>query len=221
MQSGTLGSWRFIKHAGLCSVIAPGGIQIAASGGAPGSGVAGADAFGVEDATSPDGATVQHMRFGFRSGGFFTAEPDAHLAIGVAGRWRKDNPSTPSFDGCLMGRGIIIGNVSGAPQGCPQAPVVQIESFRRDGNALFATTCSPRLQDDVDYEITLWADVHGAIGYRVCNASKEPLAECRVNDHGANIPAGLGGWWITHVFSDSHPDADWTLAFVDLSIWWE
>ena len=37
---------------------------------------------------------------------------------------------------------------------------------------------------------------------------------------GAMTPAGLGGWWIGHVFSDRHLDRDWQFDLADIRVGW-
>ncbi len=214
------GDWRFVRQHGLCRVLSPQGITLAASGSVANSGIAGVDALGVPDAVAPAGASTQILRCRFRSQGFFTAEPGAHFALGVTGEWRKADPNAPAWNGRLAGRGAILGNVSGAPDGCPEAPVLQLESFRRNGNRLFAGSGSPRLQEDTWYALELAATLDGGIRYALRVAGEALLHETSVHDDTSDIPTNLGGWWITHVFSDAHPDTPWAFDFADITVGW-
>jgi|GEM_PF-1921617 hypothetical protein len=213
------GDFAFERAGGLCRLRTAAGLTFAASAGAVGSGIAGVDTLGVPEAAAPAGVSEQFLRLRFRSRGFFTAEPEAHLALGVMGTWRKTDPSSGG-GGLLIGHGLIIGNVSGAPDGCREAPVVQIESFRATSNALLAGTCSPRLEESAWYRLQLRATRNGGIAYLLHDASGTVLTNVAGSDPAADVPPGLGGWWITHVFSDHHPERDWVFDIADLEIAW-
>jgi len=174
---------------------------------------------GVPAAPAPAEATRQFMRLRFRSQGFFRVEPDAHFALGVAGQWQKTNPISP-LPGVVTGRGVIIGNVSGTPDGCIHAPVVQVESFHTNGNALLPSTCSPRLEDETWYLLEFTAATDGRIAYRLDDAFGDPLAEIDVIDETGDVPSGLGGWWILHAMSDRHLDRDWAFEIAGLEVGW-
>jgi len=213
------GDWTFERVGGLCRLRGAGGLVFAGSAAASGSGIAGVDALGVPEAAEPPDSHVHIMRLRFRSRGFFSSEPAAHFALGLAGRWRKAHPGM-SGSGLLAGRGAIIGNVSGAPNGCADAPVVQIESFYANDNALFAGTCSARIGDDAWYALELSADRTGAIAYELRDAAGDRLMHAAVKDRSPEVPQGCGGWWITHVFSDSQLERDWSFDIAGLEILW-
>lgn len=214
-----LGDWTFERIGGLCRLRGAHELAFAASAAGSGSGLGGVDIMGVPHAAAPRGATTQFMRLGFRSRGLFRAEPEAHFALGIAGAWRKADPSTQA-PGAASGRGLVIGNVSGAPNGCAHAPVVQVESFRGISNALLPGTCSPRLEDDTWYLLTLTATIDARIAYRLDDASGDPLAEIDLLDESDDVPAGLGGWWILHALSDRNLDRDWWFDIANLEIGW-
>lgn len=210
----------FERRAGRMLITGDGIPALRATGVVIAGGRHGADVIGVPDATPPNGMTTQIMKFRFRSHGFFTAEPGAHFAIGVTGAWRKDDPATPDKDGLLVGRGVVIGNVKAATGGCDQAPVVEIESFRRNGNALFADSCSRPLTDDAWYGLTLTATRGGAIAYVLTDADNKVIGAARVDDGAADIPTGQGGWWLLHVFADRHPERDFKVDIADFEVAW-
>lgn len=214
------GDWRFERTGGLCRVVGGHGLCFAASAAAAGSGLAGVDALGVPAAPVPRGALRHTLSLRFRSRGFFRAEPAAHVALGVTGEWRKADPNAADWNGRLAGRGAILGNVSGAPGGCAEAPVLQLESFHARGNALIAGSASPRLAEEHWYALELHADLGGRLGCRLHDETGRLLHAAEVDDAGADVPPGLGGWWITHVFSDLHPQQDWALDLVDLRTHW-
>ncbi len=215
------GDWRFVRRNGLCTVQSPQGIVLAASGDVANSGIAGVDALGVPEASAPTGVREQILRFRFRSQGFFNAEPGAHFALGVTGEWRKADPNAPSWNGRLAGRGAILGNVSGAPDGCPEAPVLQLESFRRNGNRLFAGSGSLRLREGTWYELELGATLDGEIRYVLRDARGALLHQAHAADDTLDVPRGLAGWWITHVFSDANPGVDWAFDVAAIEVLWE
>lgn len=219
--SGTgFGDWRFERVGGLCSVRGANGLAFAASASSAGSGIAGVDVLGIPVARMPSDAHGQFMRLRFRSCALFDAEPGAHLALGVCGAWRKADPSRHDDRGAATGRGLVIGNVALAPNGCRDAPVIQLESFHRDGNALLPHTCSPRLAERTWYALEFSATRDACIGYCLRDESGRELAATDTVDTTGDVPPGLGGWWILHAFSDLHPRRDWTFEIRDLEVGW-
>lgn len=209
------GDWVFERIGGLCRVRGKDGMVFAASSAAPGSGIGGVDAIGIPQAPATN-APTQRMRLQFRSRGFFSAEPDAHFAFGIAGQWRKGNPATAQ-SGLLAGSGVIIGNVTGAPNGCAEAPVVQIESFYADGNSLCANTGSAALQEETWYALEIGASSDGRISYELLGDSGR-IAGADIVDTSRRLPHAQGGWWITHVFSDNHVHRDWSFDIAALHV---
>lgn len=213
------GDWTFVRRNGLAQVRHPSGLVCGASAATPGSGIAGADAIGVPDARAPDGAGEQIMRLRFRSRGLFDAEPESHVALGIAGQWRKPNPIVAN-SALLTGRGVIIGNVSGAPNGCPEFPVVQFESFYTNGNALFAGTGSRRLREKTWYALEVGTARDGRTYYDIRDGNGDSVDARSIVDASPNVPPDLGGWWICHAFSDRHLERDWEFEIADVAIGW-
>lgn len=215
----TLGDFSFVKQAGRSELA---GMTAAAR--AAGVRVAddahGADVFGVASASVPTGMFTQVMHLRFRSRGFFQHEPAAHIDIGLTGAWRKDDPATARHEGLLVGRGLIIGTVSGATQGCAQASVIEIEGYYRRGNRLYRSSCSPSLVENTWYQLTLVAGSNQRVGYVLRDAQGQVLVRHMVHDAGDQVPADLGGWWIGHVFSNTSPQADWAIDFAGLDVRW-
>ncbi|MEZ5485400.1 MAG: hypothetical protein R3F01_09610 [Lysobacteraceae bacterium] len=214
------GSFRFERRNGVCALIGPDGLEFSASADAGGRGLAGVDTLGQRALLAPTGAVEHSMSFRFRSRGLFAAEPGMHLALGLTGDWRKSDPNQNTFNGKVVGRGAIIGNVSGAPFGCPISPIVQLESFHRRGNRLVEGSGSVVLLDDHWYQMELTASLRGRMAYRVSNDANELLSAAEDDDAGADVENGLGGWWITHVFSDKAPHIDWSFDINDLRVSW-
>lgn len=219
-QTDTLGNFSFHKQAGqsrLLGLDAPGRHHagLKSAGGAEGT-----DVFGLPDAQRPLGMQTQIMQFRFRSRGFFQSEPAAHIDIGLAGAWRKDDANTPENEGLLIGHGIIIGNVSGADQGCAAARVIEIESYYRRGNRLFKASCSPPLAENTWYRLALMVGSNGTVGYRLRDTQGHVLAQSLISDTDARAVADQGGWWIGHVFSNRHPHAEWSIDFHALRVYW-
>jgi hypothetical protein len=219
--SGTrFGDWSFERKGGLSRMRSTNGLAFAASASGVGSGIAGVDVLGVPDAAMPRDARGQFMRLRFRSQGLFEAEPGAHLALGVCGAWRKGDPSASGDRGAATGRGLVIGNVSLAPNGCSETPIVQIESFHRGGNALLPGTCSPHLTDTRWYVLEFSATRDARIAYSLHDESGNSLAAMDVLDTSGDVPPDLGGWWILHAFSDHHPGRDWCFEIRKLEVGW-
>jgi len=214
------GDYRFERRGGVCALIDGRGLELSASADIGGRGLAGVDTLGQRELLAPSGVSEHIMRLRFRSRGLFTIEPAMHLALGLTGDWRKSDPSKEGFTGKVVGRGAIIGNVSGAPFGCPRWPAVQLESFHRQGNRLIADSGSPALSENQWYGLTLCASLDGRISYQLHDAKGECVAEAVDDDAGADVESNLGGWWITHVFSDHNPSNDWGFDIADLTIRW-
>ncbi|HET8897655.1 MAG TPA: hypothetical protein VFN09_02565 [Rhodanobacteraceae bacterium] len=212
--------FRFVRHNGVFQIQGADRTALAAAGIRIDRSRRGEDVLGAPAASAPAGMDAQVLQFRFRSRGFFAVEPGAHLAVGVTGAWRKDNPLTPARDGLLVGRGLILGNVSAAANGCAAAPVVEIESFRRHGNRLFQPSCSRPLQENTWYRITLVANRAGGVAYRLSDSEGRLLDAAAVADAGADIPSDLAGWWLLHVFAGQHPERDWALDVSDLRVSW-
>ena len=218
--ANSIGDFSFVKQNGESELVTQGTNAHRATATHTASGAHGVDVFGVPEAGMPAGMHSQVMRFRFRSRGFFTQEPGAHVDLGLTGAWRKDDPATPVHEGLLVGRGIIIGNVSQAQQGCAGARMIQIEAFYRRGNRLFGDSCSPPLQEQAWYSLSVVAGSNGQIGYVLRDAWGEVLARHLVHDLTDQVPADLGGWWIGHVFSNSNVQADWAVDFAGLEVYW-
>jgi hypothetical protein len=212
------GDWTFLRRNGLAQLRHSSGLVCGASAANPGSGIGGVDAIGIPDAKAPAGAREQILRLRFRSRGLFDAEPESHLALGIMGQWRKPNPVVAN-SAVLTGRGVIIGNVSAAPNGCPEFPVVQIESYYTNGNALFAQTCSCRLHENTWYSLEVGASSDGRSFYELRD-NESSLETKSIIDDSPNIPSNLGGWWICHAFSDLHLERDWEFDIADVEIGW-
>ncbi len=213
------GDWTFLRRNGLAQVRHPSGLVCGASAVGPGSGIGGVDALGVPDAKAPTGAREQIMRLRFRSRGLFDAEPESHLALGLMGQWRKPNPIVAD-SAVLTGRGVIIGNVSAAPNGCSEFPVVQLESFYTNGNALLAGTGSRRLHEETWYALEFGATRNGRMFYGIHDGDGNSIGVQSIVDDSPNIPPNLGGWWICHAFSDLHLQRDWEFDIADVAIGW-
>ena len=215
----SFGNWTFLRRNGLAQLRHSSGLICGASAAAPGSGISGVDAIGIPQAEAPTAFREQFMRLRFCSRGLFDAEPESHLALGLTGQWRKPNPIVAN-SAQLTGRGIIIGNVSGAPNGCAKFPVVQVESFYSNGNALFAGTGSGTLREGVWYALELGASMDGQTFYDIRDESGASIGKHSIVDRSPEIPTGLGGWWIGHAFSDTHLERDWEFEIADLAIGW-
>ncbi|MGB8716625.1 MAG: hypothetical protein WCD66_09735 [Rhodanobacteraceae bacterium] len=218
--SENLGNLTFHKQFGkshLVGLDAPGQPQLGIESA---QGDAGTDVFGLPEGKRPLGMHTQVMQFRFRSRGFFEHEPGAHIDIGLAGTWRKDDPNTPENEARLLGRGIVIGNVSLAAQGCPASQMIEIESYYDDGNRLFAGSCSPSLQENTWYRLTLLAGTNGRTAYRLRDEQGRLLAQSVVRDDRPQLSADLSGWWIGHVFSNRHPLDEWAIDFAHLRVYW-
>ncbi len=219
-HTDTLGNFSFHKQAGQSRLQGLNVHNRHHAGLTAASGNAGTDAFGLQEANRPPGMQTQVMQFRFRSRGFFDSEPAAHIHIGLAGTWHKDDPKTPENEGLLVGRGIIIGNVSQAPAGCSTARVIEIESYYRRGNRLFDASCSPPLEENAWYQIAVLAGSNGAVGYQLRDAQGRILTQFLQSDSDEQSPDDHGGWWIGHVFSNQHPQTNWSLDFHGLRVYW-
>lgn len=231
------GNYKYVKSNGLTNVQNPQGLVFSAVGAAPSStGADGLNIFGIPSGTVPAGTTTMVMRFDFKSNGFFAAEPLAHLPILLLAKWQNNNPTPPTpgaGGGYLVGRGIAVGNVSGAPNGCSGSNVVEIETFWLTGNKLFPSSCSAggtgtsnlRLSDYTTYRFEIFASktnyIQGQnvnVAYNIYNSSGVLLHSAAVLDINAEIPTTLGGWGIGRTLSNTNPNTSWSIEFNNLSV---
>lgn len=233
------GNYKYIKSNGLTNVESPQGLVFSAVGAAANPTYLGADGlniFGLPSGTVPSGMTTMVMKFDFKSNGFFAAEPSAHLPILLLATWQNNNPTPPSpgsGSGFLIGRGIAIGNVSGAPNGCTVSNIVVVESFWATSNKLFPSTCSAggtgtsnvRLSDYTTYRFEISASKTNYIQgqnvnvlYKIYNSSGVLLQQASVLDINAQIPTTLGGWGVGRTLSNVNPNSNWSIEFNNLSI---
>lgn len=177
-------------------------------------------AFGVPDAPQPAGVRGQAISFLFYAQDYFGQNPAAHIAVLLKGRWAFDDPATATREGELSGRGIVIGDVSARPDGCPTARTAQVESFWKTGNALFPATCSTPLRDNAWYRVLILASNARGITYQISDPDGATVyANHAMHDPGAHIDEALGGWAILQVF-ESVRAPTWRLWFDDVRTWW-
>lgn len=234
------GNWKFIKTGKLVTLQNTQGLIVSS----PPSGTGVLDAngpnwFGFPSETMPSGKTTMVMGFDFRSNGFFTAEPGAHLPI-LMGKWKNNGPSG-SPAGYIVGRGIIIGTVSGHPSGCSALNIIEIESFRPTSNKLYRGSCSAGgtsggadgwvtggpvvLQDNINYHIDIFVSntnyIQGQnfnVIWSLKNSSGTLLMQGFALDVTSEIPNNLGGWGIGRVMDNGNPNASWSIEFNNLTV---
>jgi hypothetical protein len=130
-------------------------------------------------------------------------------------------PDRPA-PGSLEGLGLAIGNVSEAPNGCPQPPAAQVESFWYGGNRLVPGAWSAPLAEDRWYAIELAVDGASRLTAQVADiGGGAPLAELAYADpDAARRPANLAGWFLTVAFAEGS-SGDWALDVAGLREAWE
>lgn len=177
-------------------------------------------AFGIPSASQPAGVGTQAMSFDFYSENYFSQNPSGHIAVMIKGTWAFDNPKTLPNESEVSGRGIILGSVAAAPNGCPSARIAQIESFWATGNALIPDTCSAQLSDNVWYRVTIHANNNRWIAYWITDLSGTVFyAYHAIQDPGSYISEDLGGWVITPAFSSVYAPT-WAAYFNNVKTWW-
>lgn len=156
-----------------------------------------------------DGA-VQRLSLRLRSRGWFTRNPGGHCALAI--RAAVTLPPDRPPPGSLEGLGLAIGNVSEAPNGCPQPPAAQVESFWYGGNRLVPGAWSAPLAEDRWCEIALSVDASARMRARITDvADGATLADLEyVDPDAARRPANLAGWFLTAAFAEGS-GGDWAL----------
>ena len=218
------GTWKFVHKNQQSQVLSPSNVQISATAlpFATDPGVDGVDAIGVPTGVLPTGANAMSISFTFLSSGFFSSEPAAHFEFGVGANWHKENPWIAG-SGLEEGRGIVVGNVSGAAGGCKNPPAAQVESDRANTTpdaVLYPATCSPKLQDNISYTVTISADTSGNVAY-LLKQGTTILANYSVNDANSFIPTSLGGWYGLHIGADSnstYANSIWTVQLTSVAV---
>jgi hypothetical protein len=166
-----------------------------------------------------DGA-VQRLSLRLRSRGWFTRNPGGHCALAI--RAAVTLPPDRPAPGSLEGLGLAIGNVSEAPNGCPQPPAAQVESFWYGGNRLVPGAWSASLAEDRWYAFELSVDASARLVARVTDvADGALLADLAYADpDAARRPANLAGWFLTAAFAEGS-SGDWALDVAGLRESWE
>lgn len=167
--------------------------------------------------TMPTGYTTMGMRFEFTTDSYFSASNAGHIAIGIRG---------DGYNG-LLGRGIVIGNVSGlsGDSGTSQAAAIAIESFWATGNAVYGkATEGTVLENDTLYRVTIVskgvdAEVIGYTLEKKIDAYWVTVDQREVVDHKGKgqVSADLAGWFIVEVFSNHA----WNYQIKNLNVWYE
>lgn len=165
----------------------------------------------------PAGTTSMGMRFEFYTDNYFTQGNQGHIAIGLRG---------DGYNG-LLGRGIVIGNVTGlAGESATTHPAsIAIESFWADGNAVYGKhTESTGLENETHYRVTVVSSGANAevIAYTLekkYDTNWVKVAHREIVDFkGLNkISPQLGGWFAVEVFSQHA----WNYQLRNLVTWYE
>lgn len=168
------------------------------------------------------------LQFDFYSQDYFAQNPNGHFAIIT--RCDTDNIATE-----IRGQGVIIGNVSGAPNGSPVFPTVQIETFFSNlaapGNRLLPDTYTYEpLVDNKTYRVivssTVRADGSRWIRYElyslnVAESSYDLIRDTGdVLDNNLFIDTTLTGFCILHVFENGGA-SPWTVFVNNIQTIWE
>lgn len=164
--------------------------------------------------------SVQRLSLRLRSRGWFTRNPGGHAALAL--RAAVTLPPDRPAPGSLEGLGLAIGNVSGAPQGCPQPPAAQVESFWYGGNRLVPGAWSAPLAEDRWYAIAFTVDAGMRLEGHVQDAADDnPLAALSYTDPDAGRrPANLAGWFLAIAFAEGS-SGDWALDVAGFRETWE
>lgn len=164
--------------------------------------------------------SVQRLSLRLRSRGWFTRNPGSHAALAL--RAAVTLPPDRPAPGSLEGLGLAIGNVSGAPQGCPQPPAAQVESFWFGGNRLVPGCWSPSLREDRWYALDLSVDTASRLQARITDvADGAPLAALAYADpDAARRPANLAGWFLAVAFAEG-AGGDWALDVAGFHESWQ
>ncbi|MES2821851.1 MAG: hypothetical protein V4812_22995 [Pseudomonadota bacterium] len=149
----------------------------------------------------PLGCSAMRMSFEFRSADYFSADNIGHFAIGIRG----------NLDNGLLGRGIILGNVSALhpDEATRQVNTLAVESFWREGVRVYGPqTEGPALRNNEDYRVTIECSRVDAtaIGYmierKVGGRWTERVRKRVIDTFGkGKVPADDGGFFIAEVFS--------------------
>ncbi|MET1079631.1 MAG: hypothetical protein ABWY06_16590 [Pseudomonas sp.] len=162
----------------------------------------------------PAGCTTMVLGFEFSSPDYFSDTNGGHFAIAIRG---------VAGDG-LLGRGIIIGNVTGLPPGqaTQQTNTLAVESFWKNGAHVYGPeTEGPALHNDVEYRLSLECSLADAslIAYVLEEKVRGKWAHAlrrEVRDrHGrGKVDSQYGGFFIAEVFSEHR----WQMNIRDLKV---
>lgn len=151
------------------------------------------------------------VQFTLRSDGYFSQNPDGHIPLVT----RQD---MALMGKAIRGQGMLFGNVSGAPDGNPLHPSVQVETWfngTAPGQYLLAGGgMPPVLADGVDYYVTLRTHVgtNRSDQFIQIQVSADGVAwdSGEIHDPNTIFDATKNGIWIGHVFQNTSA-APWTV----------
>jgi len=167
----------------------------------------------------PAGTTTQWMTFRVKSEGYFPRK--GHMVVGLRGVIDLSRGGE--------GLGIILGDVSGRPDGCSNPanssgslppPRAQIESYWYGGNALWPGSCTSfTLQENTWYYVTVHANDNRWVSYQFRDAFGNLLWDSVIQDNvnPSNL-AGYKGWFIGH--SEQDTGGPWKLRVADFAAGW-
>lgn len=167
-----------------------------------------------------------NLRLTFKFNGYFSANPDAHFAIGLT--------QTGDITTQVSGRGFVIGNLihyqnpPGVFPASPVTPAVQIETFmglEPVANYVIGAQNAVQIQDDTWYILEGYAyDPYPNAGlpeiaFALYNENRSSLLQYQhwVDDKNLNVHNGEG-FLIGHVFG---PASGWSATFKDIITNWE
>ncbi|MEZ5463791.1 MAG: hypothetical protein R3F22_00910 [Lysobacteraceae bacterium] len=199
------GSFRFERRNGACALIGPDGLEFSASADAGGRGLAGVDTLGQRALLAPTGAFEHSMSFRFRSRGLSSLQSQACI-------WRLASPVTGARATRTRTRSTAKWSVAARSSATCRVRRSVARSRRLSngvipppGKQVGEGSGSVVLLYDHWYQDGTHRQPARPNGLPPFHDASELLSAAEDDDAGADVEEGLGGWWITHVFSDKAP----------------
>jgi hypothetical protein len=161
---------------------------------------------------------IHYMKFRFYSDGYFTNNPDGHIAFGLRGQVTRVEDVGANNAGA-DGRGMIFGHIGAGYSYNKNNPtcvdrMVEAETWFRtayntkqynDASLIIPSTCSDTILEDYKwFTVELEVTTSQYIIIKIYNSDNQLIFQNYYNDQPNHLDPNLTGWFIGHVFETAN-----------------